>query len=64
MISLHKGSPKTLQMYYKIIEEVCREALSEIQFEKKWRQNKMEGGQGNYRTLGWSRDFKGLWRTL
>jgi hypothetical protein len=36
-------------MYCKIIEE--------IQFEKKWRENKMEGGKGLYRTLGWSRDF-------
>jgi hypothetical protein len=44
-------------MYCKIIEEVCREPLGEIQFEKKWRKNKMEGGQGLYRTLGWSRDF-------
>jgi hypothetical protein len=44
-------------MYSKIIEEVCREPLGEIQFEKKWRENKMEGGQGLYRTLGWSRDF-------
>jgi hypothetical protein len=44
-------------MYCKIIEEVCREPLGEIQLEKKWRENKMEGGQGVYRTLGWSRDF-------
>jgi hypothetical protein len=39
-------------MYSKIIEEVCREPLGEIQFEKKWPENKMEGGQGLYRTLG------------
>ncbi len=38
-------------MYCKIFEEVCREPLGEIQFEKIWRQNKMEGGQGLYRTL-------------
>jgi hypothetical protein len=44
-------------MYCKIIEKVCRELLGEIQFEKKWRENKMEGGQGLYGTLGWSRDF-------
>jgi hypothetical protein len=44
-------------MYCKIIEEVCREPLGETQFEKKWPQNKIEGGQGLYRTLGWSRDF-------
>jgi hypothetical protein len=44
-------------MYCKIIEEVCREPLSEIQLEKKWRENKMKGGQGLHRTLGWSRDF-------
>jgi hypothetical protein len=44
-------------MYCKIIEEVSREPLVEIQFEKKWWQNKMEGGQGLYRTLMWSRDF-------
>jgi hypothetical protein len=47
-------------MYCKIIEEVCREPLGEIQFEKNGGKNKMEGGQGLYRTLGWSkrsRDF-------
>jgi hypothetical protein len=44
-------------MYCKIIEEVCREPLGEIQFEKKWQLSKMERGQGLYRTLGWSRDF-------
>jgi hypothetical protein len=44
-------------MYCKIIEEVCREPLGEILFEQKWREHKMEGGQGLYRTLGWSRDF-------
>jgi hypothetical protein len=53
----HQGSPKTLYMYSKIIEEVCREPMGEIQFLKKWLENKMEGGQGLYRTLGWSRDF-------
>jgi hypothetical protein len=31
-------------MYCKIIEEVCREPLGEIQLEKKWQENKMEGG--------------------
>jgi hypothetical protein len=44
-------------MCCKIIEEVCREPLGEIQFEKKWRENKKEGGQGLYGTLGWSRGF-------
>jgi hypothetical protein len=44
-------------MYSKIIEEVCREPLGEIQIENKWRENKMEGGQGLYRTLRWGRDF-------
>jgi hypothetical protein len=44
-------------MYCKIIEAVCRELLGEIQVEKKWRENKMKGGQGLNRTLGWSRDF-------
>jgi hypothetical protein len=43
-------------MYCKIIEEVCREPLGEIQFEKHGTK-KIEGGQGLYRTLGWSRDF-------
>ncbi len=46
MSIFYQGSPKTLEMYCKIIEEVCREPLGEIQFEKKWRENKMEGGQG------------------
>jgi hypothetical protein len=46
-------------MYCTIIEEVYREPLGEIQFEKKWRQNKMKGGQDLYRALGWSRDFQG-----
>jgi hypothetical protein len=46
-------------MYCRIIEEVCIEPLGEIQFEKKWWENKVEGGQGLYRTLGWSRDFQG-----
>jgi hypothetical protein len=31
-------------MYCKVIEEVCREPLGEIQLEIKWRENKMEGG--------------------
>jgi hypothetical protein len=44
-------------MYCKIIEVVWREPLGEIQLEKKWRENKMKGGQGLYRSLGWSRDF-------
>jgi hypothetical protein len=56
MIIFYRGSPKTLSMYCKIIE-ICREPLGEILFEKKCRENKMEGGQGLYRTLGWSRDF-------
>jgi hypothetical protein len=38
-------------MYRKIIEEVYREPLGEIQFEKKkWLENKMEWGKGLYRT--------------
>jgi hypothetical protein len=41
-----QGSPKTLEMYCKIIEKVCREPLGKIQFEKKLQENKMEGGQG------------------
>jgi hypothetical protein len=44
-------------MYCKIIQEVFREPWGEIQIEKKWRENKMEGGQGLYRNVGWSRDF-------
>ncbi len=44
-------------MYCKIIEEVCREPLGEIQFEKNGAKTKIEGGQGLYRTLGRSRDF-------
>jgi hypothetical protein len=28
MSIFYQGSPKTLQMYYKIIEEACREPLS------------------------------------
>jgi hypothetical protein len=43
-------------MYCKIIEEVCREPLGEIQFEKNGGKTN-EGGQGLYRTLGWRRDF-------
>jgi hypothetical protein len=31
--------------------------LGEIQLEKIWWENKMKGGQGLYRTIGWSRDF-------
>jgi hypothetical protein len=41
-------------MYCKIIEEVCRESLGEIQFEKMaGKQNGRGGGQGLYRSLGW-----------
>jgi hypothetical protein len=39
-------------MYCKIIEEVCREPLGEIQFEKKWQENKMEGGKVFKEPLG------------
>ncbi len=46
-------------MYCKIIEVVCREPLGEIQLE---RENKMKGGQGLYRSLGWSRDFPRVYR--
>jgi hypothetical protein len=43
-------------MYCKIIEEVCREPLGEIQFEKNG--GKTNGrGASLYGTLGWSRDF-------
>ncbi len=55
----YQGPPKTLPMYCKIIEEVCREPLGEILFEKKWRENKMEGGQGLYRLLGGLEIFQG-----
>jgi hypothetical protein len=44
-------------MYCKIIEEACREPLGKIKFENEWWENKMEGGQGLHRILGWSRDF-------
>jgi hypothetical protein len=39
-------------MYCKIIEEACREPLGEIQFEKKWLENKMEGGKVFLEPLG------------
>jgi hypothetical protein len=55
MIIFHQGSPKTLKMYCKIIE-ACGEPLGEMVW-KKWKENKMGGGQGLYSTLGWSRDF-------
>jgi hypothetical protein len=43
-------------MYCKVIEKVWRDPLGEILFEKKLWENKIEGGQGLYRTLGLSRD--------
>jgi hypothetical protein len=39
-------------MYCKIIEEVCREPLGEVQFEKIWRENKMEGRKVFIEPLG------------
>jgi hypothetical protein len=49
-----RNTPKTLKMYCKIIEEACREPLGEIQFLKKWQENKIREGQGLYETLGCS----------
>ncbi len=46
-------------MYCKIIEEVCREPLGEIQFDKKWWQNKMEGGKVFIKLLGGVEIFQG-----
>ncbi len=46
-------------MYCKSFEEVCREPLGEIQFEKKWRQNKIEGGQVFIEPLGGVEIFQG-----
>jgi hypothetical protein len=46
-------------MNCKIIEEVCREPLGEIQFLKKWRENTMEGGQGYIELLGGVEIFQG-----
>jgi hypothetical protein len=43
IIIFFQGSPKTLEMNYKIIEEVCREPLVLIQFEKNGRKTKWEG---------------------
>jgi hypothetical protein len=46
-------------MYCKIFEEVCREPLGEIQFEKIWWQNKMEGGKVFIEPLGGVEIFQG-----
>ncbi len=46
-------------MYCKIIEAVCREPLGEIQFEIKWRENKMEGGKVLIQPLGGVEIFQG-----
>jgi hypothetical protein len=43
-------------MYCKIIEEVCRDPLGEIQFKKMV--GKQNGsGERSVKSLGWSRDF-------
>jgi hypothetical protein len=39
-------------MYCKIIEEVCREPLGEIQFEKNARKTKWKGGKDLIEPLG------------
>jgi hypothetical protein len=44
-------------MYCKIIEEVCREPLCEIQLEKKMVGKQKGMGAKSFGTLGWSRDF-------
>jgi hypothetical protein len=41
----YQGTPKTLKEYCKIIVRAFRELLGEIQFEKKWRENKMGGNK-------------------
>jgi hypothetical protein len=43
MIIFYQGSPKTLSMYCKIIEEVCREPLGEILVEKNGGKTKWKG---------------------
>jgi hypothetical protein len=46
-------------MYCKIIEEVCREPLGEIQFEKNGGENKMEGGKVFIEPFGGIEIFQG-----
>jgi hypothetical protein len=46
-------------MYCKVIEKVFRELLGEIQFEKKWRENKMEVGKAFIGPLGRVEIFQG-----
>ncbi len=46
-------------MYCKIIEEVCREPFGEILFEKKRRENKMEGGKVFIEPVGGVEIFQG-----
>jgi hypothetical protein len=46
-------------MYCKIIEEVCREPLGEIQFEKKWRKTRRKGGKVFIEPLGGVEIFQG-----
>jgi hypothetical protein len=63
MITFNQDPSKTLKMYYKIIEEVCREPLGEIQFGNKRRENKMGGGAldavNNYLFIVWTIDTYG-----
>jgi hypothetical protein len=46
-------------MYCKIFEEVCREPFGDIQFEKKWQENKMEGGKVFIEPFGGVEIFQG-----
>jgi hypothetical protein len=46
-------------MYCKIIEEVCREPLAEVQFEKKGRKTKWKGGKVFIELLGGVEIFQG-----
>jgi hypothetical protein len=46
-------------MYFKIIEEVCREPLGEIQFEKNGGKTKWKGGKVFIEPLGGVEIFQG-----
>jgi hypothetical protein len=59
MIIFSQGSPNTLSMYCKIIEEVCREPLGEILFEKNGGKTKWKGDQVFIAPLGGVEIFQG-----
>ncbi len=59
MIIFYQGSPKTLSMYCKITEEVCKEPLGEILFEKNGGKTKWKGGKVFIEPLGGVEIFQG-----